>query len=413
MMKFLPEALRSRHFKIYFIGNIFSYHAVQIFIFAESWIVHELNKTPEALGMLGLYASLPTIIFNVFGGAVADRFNKKLLVSMSQIFQAIIFIIFAYSYANGHLEYWHVYIIAAIISFSTAFELPAKMSYFPSLLDRTNLSSGVVVDLFAWQGTRVIAPLIAGFIFAVYGGSFALLCSSLLILIFIILFNTTKPLYNPKKPIDGNPISDAFDGLKYIYQNKPMLVLLSLSFLVYLSGYAYLNMLPYIGVQIFKVGSKGTGLLMTAAGIGSVLPTIIFAKSGIPNKRLGVCLSMLFSGFFLILFAGSSILYQYISLAAIIILIIGFANSLYATSVMSAIQIHVSDEFRGRVVGIFIMSFSFMSLGSLWVGTLGGFLDKVLLIEHFGVLISLMFGGVILLFAGIIMYLFNTSLKKI
>ena len=122
MMKFLPEALRSRHFKIYFIGNIFSYHAVQIFIFAESWIVHELNKTPEALGMLGLYASLPTIIFNVFGGAVADRFNKKLLVSISQIFQAIIFIIFAYSYANGHLEYWHVYIIAAIISFSTAFE---------------------------------------------------------------------------------------------------------------------------------------------------------------------------------------------------------------------------------------------------------------------------------------------------
>ena len=413
MMKFLPEALRFRHFTIYFIGNIFSYHAVQIFIFAESWIVHELNETPEALGMLGLYASLPTIIFNVFGGAVADRFNKKLLVSTSQIFQAIIFIIFAYSYANGHLEYWHVYIIAAIISFSIAFELPAKMSYFPSLLDRTNLSSGVVVDLFAWQATRVIAPLIAGFIFALYGGSFALLSSSLLILIFIIMFSTTKPLYNPKKSIDGNPISDAFAGLKYIYQNKPMLVLLSLSFLVYLVGYAYLNMLPYIGVQIFKVGSKGTGLLMTAVGIGSVLPTIIFAKSGIPNKRLGVCLSMLFSGFFLILFAVSSIFYQYIPLAAIILLIIGFANSLYATSVMSAIQIHVSDEFRGRVVGIFVMSFSFMSLGSLWVGTLGGFLDKVLLTEHFGVLISLIFGGVILLFVGIIMYLFNTSLKKI
>lgn len=413
MMKFLPEALRSRHFTIYFIGNIFSYHAVQIFIFAESWIVHELNKSPEALGMLGLYASLPTIIFNVFGGAVADRFNKKVLVSVSQIFQVIIFMIFAYSYASGFLEYWHVYIIAAIISFSTAFELPAKMSYFPSLLEKINLSSGVVVDLFAWQGTRVIAPLIAGFIFALYGGSFALLFSCLLILIFIVLFSTTKPLYYPKKSSDGNPISDAFDGLKYIYQNKPMLVLLSLSFLVYLSGYAYLNMLPYIGVQIFKVGSKGTGLLMTAAGIGSVLPTIIFSKSGIPNKRLAICLSMLFSGLFLILFAGSSAVYQYIPLAAFIIVIIGFANSLYATSVMSAIQIYVSEEFRGRVVGIFVMSFSFMSLGSLWVGTLGGFLDKILLTEHLGVLISLMLGGVILFFVGITMFLFNTSLKKI
>ena len=412
-MKFLPDALRSRQFTTYFIGNIFSYHAVQIFIFAEAWIVHELNESPEALGMLGLYASLPPIIFNVFGGAIADRFNKKFIVSVSQIFQAIIFIIFAYSYANGHLEYWHVYIIAAIISFSTAFELPAKMSYFPSLLAKANLSSAVVVDLFAWQGTRVIAPLIAGFIFALYGGSFALLYSSLLIVIFLILFSTTKPLYNPKKSIDGNPISDAFDGLKYIYQNKPMLVLLSLSFLVYLSGYAYLNMLPYIAVQIFNVGSKGTGLLMTATGIGSVLPTIIFAKSGIPNKRLGVCFSMIFSGLFSILFAGSSIFYQYIPLAVIIMMIIGFANSLYATSVMSAIQIHVSEEFRGRVVGIFVMSFSFMSLGSLWVGTLGGFLDKILLTEHLGVLISLIFGGVILFLVGIAMYLFNTSLKKI
>ena len=61
------------------------------------------------------------------------------------------------------------------------------MSYFPSLLEKINLSSGVVVDLFAWQGTRVIAPLIAGFIFALYGGSFALLFSCLLILIFIVL----------------------------------------------------------------------------------------------------------------------------------------------------------------------------------------------------------------------------------
>jgi len=122
---------------------------------------------------------------------------------------------------------------------------------------------------------------------------------------------------------------------------------------------------------------------------------------------------MLFSGLFLILFAGSSAVYQYIPLAAFIIVIIGFANSLYATSVMSAIQIYVSEEFRGRVVGIFVMSFSFMSLGSLWVGTLGGFLDKILLTEHLGVLISLMLGGVILFLAGITMFLFNTSLKKI
>jgi MFS family permease len=412
-MKFLPEAFNSKHFAVFFAANILTYNGIQIFMFAESWIVHELNESPEALGLLGLYVSLPALIFNLFGGALSDRFSKKLIVSIAQSFQAIICVVFAYYYGIGALEYWHVYIIAAIISFSTAFELPAKMSYFPSLIDKKYLSSGVVVDMFAWQGTRVIAPLIAGYVFAIYGGGAALIISSILIMVFIGMFLSTKPIQKTEKLQKGNPITDVLDGLKYIYQNKPIFILLSMSFVVFLSGYPYLNMLPYIAVQIFEVSSKGTGILMTSAGIGSVLPTIIFSKAGIPDKRLGVCFAMIFSGLFLIIFTSSSLLIQSIPLAMILIMIMGFSNSLYATSVMSAIQIFVSDQYRARVVGVFVMSFSFMSLGSLWVGTLGGYIDNLFSLEHTGVLISLMFGGLVLLIVGLLTYLFNNSLKEI
>ena len=412
-MKFLPEAFNSKDFTVFFAANILTYNGIQIFMFAESWIVHELNESPEALGLLGLYVSLPALIFNLFGGALSDRFSKKLIVSIAQSFQAIICVVFAYYYGIGALEYWHVYIIAAIISFSTAFELPAKMSYFPSLIDKKYLSSGVVVDMFAWQGTRVIAPLIAGYVFAIYGGSAALIASSILIMVFIGMFLSTNPIQKRQKLQKGNPITDVLDGLKYIYQNKPIFILLSMSFVVFLSGYPYLNMLPYIAVQIFEVSSKGTGILMTSAGIGSVLPTIIFSKAGIPDKRLGVCFAMIFSGLFLIIFTSSSLLIQSIPLAMILIMIMGFSNSLYATSVMSAIQIFVSDQYRARVVGVFVMSFSFMSLGSLWVGTLGGYIDNLFSLEHTGVLISLMFGGLVLLIVGLLTYLFNNSLKEI
>ena len=65
-MKFLPDSLQSTQFRNYFMGNMLSYHGVQIFIFAESWIVHELNEAPEALGLLGLYASIPILVFNLF-----------------------------------------------------------------------------------------------------------------------------------------------------------------------------------------------------------------------------------------------------------------------------------------------------------------------------------------------------------
>ena len=311
------------------------------------------------------------------------------------------------------MEYWHVYIIAGLISFVMAFENPARMSYFPYLLEKDDLSSGVVVDLFAWQGTRVVAPLIAGFIFAVYGGSTALILASIFMITFISILYTTKPIHKKEKLQKGNPLTDVVEGLNYIYSNKPIVVLLSMSFLVYLAGYAYLNMIPYIGVQIFGVGSKETGLLLSGTGIGAVLPTIIFSKSGIPNKRIGACFSLVFSGLMIIIFSLSSLIFQSIIFAFILIIFIGFCNSVYVTSVMSAIQIYVNDKYRARVVGIFVMSFSFMSLGSLWVGMLGGFIDEYFSLEHVGVLLTIAFGGLILSVVGLTLYYFNNSLKEI
>ena len=114
-MKLLPDSLQSTQFRNYFAGNMLSYHGVQIFILAESLIVHELNEAPEALGLLGLYASIPILVFNLFGGALADRFSKKLILSVVQICMATVYFFFAYLYSTDYIQDWHVYIIAAII----------------------------------------------------------------------------------------------------------------------------------------------------------------------------------------------------------------------------------------------------------------------------------------------------------
>jgi len=390
-----------------------SYHGVQIFIFAESWIVHELNEAPEALGLLGLYASIPILVFNLFGGALADRFSKKLILSVVQICMATVYFFFAYLYSTDYIQYWHVYIIAGIISFTQAFDNPTRISYFPSLLEKKYLSSGVVVDLFAWQGTRVTAPLLAGYIFAIFGGSVALVLAGITTILFVCILATTKPLTKLEKLKKGNTLIDILDGLKYIYNNKPILILLTMSFLVYLAGYSYIGMLPYITVQIYEVGSAITGLLLMGVGIGAVLPTIIFSKSGIPNKRIGICLSLVCTGILSVLFSLSPLIIQSIPLAFMLIVLIGFSNSIYVIAVMSAIQMYVDDKFRARIVGVFVLSFSFMSLGSLWVGFLGGLIDSVFSVEKVGVLVALSFGGFVLFTVGILVYLFSDSVKKI
>ena len=196
-------------------------------------------------------------------------------------------------------------------------------------------------------------------------------------LMFVVILFTTNPLYKSEKLQKGNPFSDVLAGLKYIYNSRPILILLTMSFLVYLAGYSYIGMLPYITVQIFEVGSTETGLLLTGVGIGAVLPTVIFSKSGISNRKLGVCISLVCTGVLSIVFSLSPLIFQSVPFAFTLIILIGFSNSIYVIAVLSAIQIYFDDKFRARIVGIFVLSFSFMSLGSLWVGFLGALIDNV------------------------------------
>ena len=82
-------------------------------MFAESWITHELNESPEALGLLGLFTALPTILLTLFGGAIADRFNKKIMITVCQTLTLIGVALFAFLYQIDFMEYWHIYFFAA------------------------------------------------------------------------------------------------------------------------------------------------------------------------------------------------------------------------------------------------------------------------------------------------------------
>ncbi|GIT12562.1 MAG: hypothetical protein CM1200mP33_7480 [Chloroflexota bacterium] len=114
LLNFLPKAFESKNYVFYFLGSLASVNGFQIFMFAESWITHELNESPEALGFLGLSTALPTILLNLFGGALADRLNKKILITLCQLLTLIGVGIFALMYQADFMQYWHVYIFAAL-----------------------------------------------------------------------------------------------------------------------------------------------------------------------------------------------------------------------------------------------------------------------------------------------------------
>ena len=380
-------------------------------MFAESWITHELNESPEALGLLGLFTALPTILLTLFGGAIADRFNKKIMITVCQTLTLIGVALFAFLYQIDFMEYWHIYFFAAAGGAINAFELPARMSYYPLLISKKAMPSAVAMNSLTWQGTRVIAPAIAGLLIGTFGGTSTLIVCCIGFILMIIFLNLTNIKLSTMKK-DGNPLQDILDGLSFIYQNKLFLTIIGYSFFIGLFGWTYMIMMPYMAVQVLEVSSTGTGILLTFAGCGAVIPTLIYAKAGINNRRLGISAGSFFSGIAIILFAFTSFQFQNFTLALICVFFIGLFSSIYMLSAISTIQLNVPGNLRGRIMGIYTITYSIVSLGGLYSGLIGGFLDRQLGIEHIGVPISIGVGGCIVVIGSVCIFLFNKSLKE-
>ena len=143
-----------------------------------------------------------------------------------------------------------------------------------------------------------------------------------------------------------------------------------------------------------------------------MIPTIIYARAGIQNGRMGLSAGSLFSGIFIVLFAFTAYQFQNFYLSMFFVFMIGLFSSVYMLSAISTIQLNVPGELRGRIMGIYTITYSIISLGGLYSGLMGGFLDRLLSTDHIGVPISIGVGGIIVIFGSIALYLFNKSLKK-
>ena len=273
------------------------------------------------------------------------------------------------------------------------------------------MPSAVAMNSLTWQGTRVIAPAIAGLLIALFGGTITLAICCICFVLMIFFLNLTK-VDIAQMPRKGNPLQDIFDGLTFIYTNKLFLTIIGYSFFIGFFGWVYLTMMPYMAVQVLQVDSSGTGILLTAAGLGAVIPTIIYARAGIQNGRMGLSAGSLFSGISIVLFAFTAYQFQSFYLSMFFVFMIGLFSSVYMLSAISTIQLNVPSELRGRIMGIYTITYSIISLGGLYSGLTGGFLDRLLSTEHIGVPISIGVGGIIVIIGSIALYLFNQSLKK-
>ncbi len=399
----VPPALLYRDYRNYWFGMLGAVSGYQIFLFGQLWLIHELTGSTVYLGFVGLANALPAITLNLIGGVSADRFERRRLVVVTQLLSSAFVAVLAVITVAGAVEAWHVLVAAAVISGINAFNQPARLALYPHYVPEEALMSAVALNSSVWQGSRIVAPAIAGAVVAIFdtGLAFFLAAAGMSLLAFAL---RGAPSVKSESEAAG-ALENIIEGLRYIQSNPTMAFLIGMTFFNSFFLMAYIFMMPVFAVDILDVGATGQGWLLTASGIGSLTATLWFTtRTTIRHQGRLIVVGAVLAGSFLVAFSLTSEAIGSMPLALVLMLGVGGFNSIYILTTITSLQMAVPDDLRGRVMGFFSMTWSISPLGGMFAGFLAA---------GIGTPWAVAIGGMAVIGFAIGPALFNTKIRRL
>ena len=159
-------ALGNPAYRQYWLGSVASVGGMQLLTLGQGWLVFELTHSPVTLGLLGAAASIPNILVSLFGGAIADRLDKRVVLRTTALVNAALILVLTGLDFSGQVQVWHVLAIAGVQSLVTGLDWPTRSALYPMLINREHMMSAVALNSIIWQGTRMVMPAIGGALLA-------------------------------------------------------------------------------------------------------------------------------------------------------------------------------------------------------------------------------------------------------
>jgi MFS family permease len=361
-------ALRARDYCLYWFGLIFYVlgHRAEYVTFA--WITWEVTRDPLSLGYLGLAQGVPLVVFQLFGGVLADRTDRLRLLIGTQMLTALTLTLAFGLTIFGVARFAHLLVLAALSSTFRAFDEPSRMSLVPRLIDRERLPNAIALGSIPWQAGRMLAPSITGIVIAAFGGAVGFAIAAGASYTALALYSRLRIRGDVPTGDRGHVLRQFADGLSFVGHHFVFASLIGLALFNSLFGMSYITLLPIYADWYFAAGSTGYGLLNAANGAGALVGTLTIAtivhRIARPGRMVlivAVCL-----GLELIVVSLSPGLW----LALPMLALVGFSNTLYLTQVTTFIQQNVPDQLRGRVLSIYSLCWNLMPLGGMLAGAL-------------------------------------------
>ncbi|MFH1140209.1 MAG: MFS transporter [Chloroflexota bacterium] len=360
------EALRYRNYRLFWLGQLVSVVGFQMLVVAQGWLVYSLTGSKLQLGLVGLSSAAPSIILTLFGGVVADKVNPRRLIMATQAVSCLVLLVLATLTATHLVQPWHVMAMAFLMGGLGAFDGPSRQAMFPHLIDRSALMNAVALNSTVWQGTRIVGPALAGVLIDWIGAAPVFYLAAFGFAIFV-LFLARIQMPDISRAASASFMRDMADGLRFIWNNHIFTFILGMTFFNSFFGMSYIFLMPVFQKDVLHVSPSGLGLLLSLGGVGALSGTAIVAALGnFRAKGLLMIWGAVAFGFLLLLFAYS----RWFPVSLVLVALAGATSSIYMISAQSTLQMLVPDQFRGRVMGFWGITYNLMPLGGFQGGVI-------------------------------------------
>jgi MFS family permease len=362
-------ALRHPNFRLWFMGQLVSLVGTWMQATAQAFLIFQLTKSPLYLGYVGFASGLPTWLFTLYGGVVADRMSRRTLLLITQTAMMVCAFILAALALLGVVQPWHIIVLAFLNGIANAFDAPTRLAFVLEMVTREDLANAVSLNATMFNLAVVIGPATAGLAYAIIGPGWCFMIngvSFVAVIIALLAMRLTPPAL-PNRVITS-AWADAKEGLRYVAGHRVILTAISMVGITSLFGLSLMTLMPAWAVDVLHGDATTNGWLQAARGVGALSSALFVASLGRITFK-GKLVSVGSLAFPVVTLAYAAV--GWLPLSLVLLIFNGASFMLLINLANATVQTKTPDALRGRVMSVYsLVFFGCMPVGALLAGAL-------------------------------------------
>jgi MFS family permease len=360
------KALHSRDYRWFWLGRLAASATMQMSGVAQGWLVYQLTGSGFALGWVGSFGSVATLLVSPFSGVLSDRMERRHILVATRAGMVANMAIITALILLGRIQVWHLAASGMVGGMLMAFMMPAQNALMADLVDRSTLLNAVSLTAVGMGFMGIFGASFSGQmidrvgVWSVYGT---------IVLLYVMALYTLVQL--PLTGVRGGPVrsigTQIISGLQYIRHEPRLIAVISLSLARVLLAMPYGILLPQYADEMLGLGATGLGLLTSASGVGALIAALGLAGLGdFQHKGRLLLGSGIVMGVGLVALSFS----RSMGLAFVLLTLVGLGNNACMVANQTLVQVNCVDEYRGRVMSTYMMMWGLTPLGTIPAGAL-------------------------------------------